>query len=60
MGYIEICESGSNVACYVDGAASSVSDIFGGVLDLSGLVVGALVVVASLVFFRYILRRTRL
>ena len=60
MGYIEICESGSAVDCYVQKAGSDLSAFMSAGSDVFTLLFGALALAASLLLARWIHKKVRL
>lgn len=59
MGYIQICESGSTVDCYVEGAASNLTAVTSHLPEINGLLLGALVLVGGLIIGKYVIKLIR-
>lgn len=60
MGYIEICESGAAVDCYVQKAGSDLSSYMSAGADVFTLLFGVLALAASLLLARWVLKKVRL
>lgn len=57
--YLEICEAGSSVSCYVEGLGADITELYNKGGSLCGVVLGALAVIAVLYFARWLLKRVK-